>query len=132
MFFTDRQDFSLPVGSYIFCSEAFAFESIFPLIQIKHGLYLSTVKAVAMLDLDVLPFGCGFRETPNIVDKLVPVKPNLLVYINLFRIRQVDMAEKQGRFCYGSLQIAIGNQPVQFFAVYMWLRIRNNQFPFSF
>ena len=41
MFFTDRQDFSLPVGSYIFCSEAFAFESIFPLIQIKHGLYLS-------------------------------------------------------------------------------------------
>lgn len=28
MFFTDRQDFSLPVGSYIFCSEAFAFESI--------------------------------------------------------------------------------------------------------
>ena len=29
MFFTDRQDFSLPVGSYIFCSEAFAFESIF-------------------------------------------------------------------------------------------------------
>ncbi len=46
MFFTDRQDFSLPVGSYIFCSEAFAFESIFPLIQIKHGLYLSTVKAL--------------------------------------------------------------------------------------
>ena len=28
IFFTDRQDFSLPVGSYIFCSEAFAFESI--------------------------------------------------------------------------------------------------------
>ena len=60
----------------------------------KHGLYQSTVKAVAMLDLDVLPLCCGFRETPNIVDKLVPVKPNLLVYINLFRIRQVDMAEK--------------------------------------
>ena len=85
-----------------------------------------------MLDLDVLPFGCGFRETPNIVDKLVTVKPNLLVYINFFCIRQIDMAATQGRFCYGSLQIAIGNQPVQFFAVYMRLRISNNQFPFSF
>ena len=51
MFFTDRQDFSLPVGSYIFCSEAFAFESIFPLIQIKHGLYLSTVKAQTKLSI---------------------------------------------------------------------------------
>ena len=78
----------------------------------KHGLYLSTVKAISMLDLDVLPFGCGFRETPNIVDKLVPVKPNLLVYINLIRIRQVDMTATQGRFRYCSLQIAIGNQPV--------------------
>lgn len=48
MFFTDRQDFSLPVGSYIFCSEAFAFESIFPLIQIKHGLYRQYSKGYMM------------------------------------------------------------------------------------
>lgn len=81
----------MPVGSYIFAVKHSLLKASFPLIQTKHGLYLSTVKAVAMLDLDVLPLGCRFRETPNIVDKFVPVKPNLLVYINLFRIRQVDM-----------------------------------------
>ena len=59
MFFTDRQDFSLPVGSYIFCSEAFAFESIFPLIQIKHGLYLSTVKALELILSFFIVFSCS-------------------------------------------------------------------------
>lgn len=51
MFFTDRQDFSLPVGSYIFCSEAFAFESIlsidsnktWPLPQYSKGYMMKVI-----------------------------------------------------------------------------------------